>query len=66
MKPQKSMCKSKFTCCLNMAFNLIKPIRALICLHDVSRECVVAFADHFVDAFVRKNVARVYDVVPTL
>ena len=29
-------------------------------MHDVTLECVVAVTDHFVDAFVRENVARVY------
>ena len=29
-------------------------------MHDVTRESVVAVTDHFTDAFVRENVARVY------
>ena len=29
-------------------------------MHDVTRESVAAVTDHFADAFVRKNVARVY------
>ena len=29
-------------------------------MHDVTLESVVAVTDHFADAFVRKNVARVY------
>ena len=33
---------------------------ALICMHDVRLECVAAVTDHFADAFVRENVARVY------
>ena len=33
---------------------------ALICMHDVTRESVAAVTGHFVDAFVRENVARVY------
>ena len=33
---------------------------ALICMRDVKRESVVAVTDHFTDAFVRENVARVY------
>ena len=33
---------------------------ALICMHDVTLECVAAVTDHFADAFVRENVARVY------
>ena len=46
-----------------MAFYLTKPIWALICLHDVTPESVAALTDHFTHAFVRENVARVYDVV---
>ena len=34
-------------------------------MHDVTRESVVAVTDHFADAFVHENVARVYDVVAT-
>ena len=30
-----------------------------MCMHDVTLECVAAVSDHFVDAFVRENVARV-------
>ena len=37
-----------------------------MCLHDVTQESVAALTDHFADAFVRENVARVYDVVATL
>ena len=29
-------------------------------MHDVTRESVAVMADHFADAFVRENVARVY------
>ena len=29
-------------------------------MHDVTRESVAAVTDHFADAFVRENVARVY------
>ena len=29
-------------------------------MHDVTRESVVAVTDHFANAFVRQNVARVY------
>ena len=56
----------RFECCLKMAFNLTKPIWALICLHDFTQERVVALTDHFADAFVCQNVVRVYDVVATL
>ena len=50
---------------LTSVFNLTKPIWALICLHDVTRERVVALTDHFADAFVSENVLCVYDVVAT-
>ena len=53
----------RFTCCLNMAFYLTKPIWALICLHDVTRKSFAALTDHFTDAFVRENVAHIYEVV---
>ena len=29
-------------------------------MHNVSLKCVVAVTDHFADAFVRENVARIY------
>ena len=29
-------------------------------MHDVTRESVAAVTDHFADAFVRENVARIY------
>ena len=29
-------------------------------MHDVTLESVVAVTDHFADAFIRENVARVY------
>ena len=45
----------RFTCCLNMAFNLTKSIWALICLHDKTRESVASLTNHFADAFVRKK-----------
>ena len=53
----------RFLCCLNMAFNLTKPIWALICLHDITRESVAALTDRLADAFVRENVSRIYDVM---
>ena len=56
----------RFTCCLNMAFSLTKSIWAMSCLQDVTEESVAAWAYHFADAFVRENVAHVYDVVATL
>ena len=31
----------------------------------MTRESIAAVTDHFADAFVRENVARVYDVVVT-
>ena len=56
----------RFTCCLNTAFNLTKPVWALIFLHEVTRKSVAALTDHYVDAFVRENVVRAYEVVATL
>ena len=56
----------RFTCCLNMAFNLTKPTLALICLHDVTCESIAALTDYFANAFIREKVARVYDLVATL
>ena len=47
-------------------YYLTKPIWALVLLHDVTRDSVAVLTDHFADAFVRENVARVYDVVATL
>ena len=46
-----------------MDFNLTKPLWALICLHDVTRENVAALTDHFADAFVRKNVNDVEETL---
>ena len=43
-----------------MAFTLKSLNWALICIHDVTLENVAAVTDHFPDAFVRENVARVY------
>ena len=37
----------------------------LFCLQDVTQERAAALTDHFIDAFVCENVARVYDVVAT-
>ena len=48
-----------FTCCLNMGFTIKCLNLALFCMHDVTRESVAAETDHFTDAFVRENVARV-------
>ena len=56
----------RFTSCLNMAFNLTKPIWALICLHDLTLERIAGLTDRFAEAFARVNVTRNYDVVPTL
>ena len=50
----------RFTCCLNMAFTWNSLNWALICMHCVTLESVAAVTEHFADAFVRENVARVY------
>ena len=47
-------------CCLNMAFTWKRLNWALICMHDVTLECVAAVTDHFANAFIRENVACVY------
>ena len=52
-----------------MVFNLTKPKLGpdFLCLnYDVTQESVAALTDHFADAFVPENVARVYDIVVTL
>ena len=41
-------------------FYLKKPKLGLICMHDITLESVAAVTDHFVDAFIRENVARLY------
>ena len=41
-------------------FYLKKPKLGHDLYDDVTRESVVAVTDHFTDAFVRENVARVY------
>ena len=45
----------RVTSCLTWSLNW-----DLICMHAVSLESVAAVTDHFADAFVRENVARVY------
>ena len=47
-------------------FYLTKPIWALICSYDATRESVAALTDHFADAFACENVALIYDIVATL
>ena len=43
-----------------MAFTSKSLNWALICMHVLTLESVAAVTDHFDDAFVRENVARVY------
>ena len=50
----------RFTCCLNITFTWESKNWALICIHDVTLESVAAVTDHFTDAFVHENVARIY------
>ena len=57
--------KSMFKACyfhvlFEHGFYLKKLNWALICMHDVTLESVVAVTDYFANAFVRENVARVY------
>ena len=67
LKPQNPCSNREILVLFEHDFYLTKSIWALIFfLHDVTRESVAALTDHFADAFVRKNVAHVYDVVATL
>ena len=43
-----------------MAFTLKSLNWALICMHDSTLESDATVTDHFADAFVRENVARIY------
>ena len=49
-----------FKCCLNIAFTWKGLKWAPFCMHDVTRKSFAAVTDHFADAFLRENVARVY------
>ena len=53
----------RFTCCLNMVLNLTNPKLGFDLF--VCRYMVAALTDHFANAFVRKNVKYVYNVVGT-
>ena len=46
----------RFTCCLNTAFNLTKPLWALIFLHEVTRKSIAAVTDHFVELLFSKTL----------
>ena len=65
LKPQKCS-NHEIHVLFEHGFYLTRPIWALICLLDVTRKSIAALTDHFDDAFVRKYVARVHDVVATL
>ena len=45
----------RFTCCLNTAFNLTKPLWALIFLHEVTRKSIAVVTDHFVELLFSKT-----------
>ena len=52
---------------MQMVFSKVHPVCHSIVngikpgsMHDVTRESAAAVTDHFADAFVRENVARVY------
>ena len=66
LKPKNPFPNHEILVLFEHGFYLTKPIWALICLHDVTWECVAALTDHFADAFVLKNIARVYNVVAKL
>ena len=53
VRSQKNPCvNDEIDVLLNMAFNVTKPIWALICLHEVTPESIAALTDHFASAFV--------------
>ena len=52
----------RFTCCLNMAFNLTKPN---LSPELFAWESVGALIDHFADAFFLRNIACVFDIMGT-
>ena len=56
----------RFTRCLKYGFHLTKPIWALICFQNVTRDRIAALTDNFADALGCENVACVYDVEATL
>ena len=60
LKPQTPCSNHEIHVLFEHGFYLKKPKKALIGMHDVTLESVAAVTDHFADAFVRENVARVY------
>ena len=60
LKPQNPCSNHEIHVLFEHGFYLKSLNWALICKHDVALECVAAVTDHFADAFVRENVARVY------
>ena len=46
----------RFTSCLNMAFTWKSLNCALICMHDLTLECVATVTDHFADALFAKTL----------
>ena len=66
LKPQKTCSNHEIHALFEHGFNLTKPIWALICLYNVTRESAAALTDHFAGALVWENVAPIYDVEATL
>ena len=60
LKPQNPCSNHAIHVLFEHGFYLKKPKLGPVCMHDVTLECVAAVTDHFADAFVRENVARVY------
>ena len=52
----------EFTCCLNMAFTWKPSRRTEVCLHDLMRQNVAAWNEHFVHALDDVNVVSGNDV----
>ena len=60
LKPQNPCSNHEIHVLFEHGFYLKSQNWALICMHDVTLECVAAVTDHFADAFVRVNIAHVY------
>ena len=65
LRPLKIHVQMRFTCCLNLGFNLIILKMSPVCLtlhgkarlSDITWESVAAQTDHYVNVFVCENVA---------
>ena len=60
LKPQNPCSNYEIYVLFEHGFYLKRLKLGPVCMHDVTLESVTAVTDHFADAFVRENVARVY------